>query len=195
MLMSDRCDSQFKALGDGALNVPHEAFAALGTVPGKGAQTHCSLVRGGSAGNGGAAVSNTVAFKRKCAPRSRPASTRPKHNHAAAAVLIFEEWSLANYLYPFPDAATKEQMSADTGAVSLMCVCAPHAYHMQHSVACASEKTQARCQPQPPALPMLTRARSACARVCERERAKALFISCYGTPLRREKSLLERFCC
>ena len=140
-------------------------------------------------------ASNTVAFKRDGAPRSRPASTRPKHNHAAAAVLIFEEWSLANYLYPFPDAATKAQMSADTGAVSLMCVCAPHAYRMQHSVACASEKTQARCQPQPPALPMLTRARSACARVCERERAKALFISCYGTPLRREKSLLERFCC
>ena len=166
--MSDRCDCQFKALGHGALNLPHEAFAALGTVPGKSAQTHCSLVRGGSAGNGGAAVSNTVAFKRECAPRSRPASTRPKHNHAAAAVLIFEEWSLANYLYPFPDAATKAQMSADTGAVSLMCVCAPHAYRMQHSVACASEKTQARCQPQPPALPNPS-ALSVCARVRARE--------------------------
>ncbi len=92
-------------------------------------------------------MSNTV-FKRECARRSRPASTRPKHNHAAAAVLIFEEWSLANYLYPFPDAATKAQMSADTGAVSLMCVCA----------ACLSYAT----------LGGMLRAR---------ERAKALFIN------------------
>jgi hypothetical protein len=84
-----------------------------------------------------------VAFKRDGAPRSRPASTRPKHNHSAAAVLIFQGWYRANKLHPFPDAAAKAQMSADTGAVSVSVirVCAPHAYHMQHLVvarACVS---------------------------------------------------------
>jgi hypothetical protein len=76
-------------------------------------------------------ASNTVALKRDGAPRSRPASTRPKHNHSAAAVLIFQDWYRTNELHPFPDAAAKAQMSADTGAaavsVSVIRVCPPHA--------------------------------------------------------------------
>ena len=124
-------------------------------------------------------ASNTVAFKRDGAPRSRPASTRPKHNHSAAAVLIFQGWYGANKLHPFPDAAAKAQMSADTGAVSVSVirVCAPHAYHMHHLVvarACVS-----LCHA---ALPMLTRERSACARACEQRESKSPFMFQKGAP-------------
>jgi hypothetical protein len=161
--MSDGCDCQFKALhlGTAHLVCRTRRWRVWVTLPGNGAQTHCSLVGAGSAGSAPGA-SNTVAFKRECAPRSRPASTRPKHNHAATAVLIFEEWSLANYLYPFPNAATKAQMSADTGAVSLMRVCAPRAYHMQHWWHAQARRRRRAVSLSHAALPMLTRARSAC---------------------------------
>ena len=141
-------------------------------------------------------ASNTVAFKRDGAPRSRPASTRPKHNHSAAAVLIFQGWYGANKLHPFPDAAAKAQMSADTGAVSVSVirVCAPHAFHMQHLVvagACVS-----LCHA---ALPMLTRRRSACARACEQRESNSPFMFQKGAPKTPSKcscclSIIELAC-
>jgi hypothetical protein len=173
--------------------VRREAFAdPLGHPPWKRRPDSLLPLSAGSAPG----ASNTVAFKRDGAPRSRPASTRPKHNHSAAAVLIFQGWYRTNKLHPFPDAAAKAQMSADTGAVSVSVirVCAPHAFHMQHLVvagACVS-----LCHA---ALPMLTRRRSACARACEQRESNSPFMFQKGAPKTPSKcscclSIIELAC-